>query len=82
MSVVQLRRVDPAQNVARFYVLTVQPDLFGGWTLVREWGRIGRAGTVRQVPYPTLDAAAAAATRLWKTKLRKGYGDASESMLP
>ncbi|MGA9546899.1 MAG: WGR domain-containing protein [Rhodomicrobium sp.] len=26
-----------------FYVLDVQPNLFGEWSLVREWGRIGMA---------------------------------------
>ena len=44
MSAVILRRIDAAQNMARFYLLDVQPDLFGGWSLIREWGRIGRAG--------------------------------------
>ena len=73
MSTMQLRRVDPAQNMARFYTLSVQPTLFGEWCLVREWGRIGRPGTVRYVPYPTLDEAAAACMRLWKAKLKRGY---------
>ena len=27
---VKLRRVDPAQNMARFHLMQVQPDLFGG----------------------------------------------------
>ena len=26
----QLRRIDPACNMKRFYRMTVQPDLFGG----------------------------------------------------
>lgn len=46
MSAVVLRRIDAAQNMARFYRLDVQPDLFGGWSFIREWGRIGRPGTV------------------------------------
>ena len=37
----KLRRVDPAQNMRRFYLMQVQPDLFGGASLIREWGRIG-----------------------------------------
>jgi predicted DNA-binding WGR domain protein len=36
-----LRRVDPAKKMRRFYLMTVQRDLFGGAQLVREWGRIG-----------------------------------------
>jgi predicted DNA-binding WGR domain protein len=36
---IHLTRIDPAQNMSRFYVLDVQPTLFGDWALVREWGR-------------------------------------------
>jgi predicted DNA-binding WGR domain protein len=52
MSAVVLRRIDAAQKMARFYRLDVQPDLFGGWSFIREWGRIGRPGTVRALPAP------------------------------
>ncbi len=47
MSAVTLRHIDQARNMARFYRLDMQPDLFGGWSFIREWGRIGRGGTVR-----------------------------------
>ncbi|WP_159650744.1 WGR domain-containing protein, partial [Bosea sp. 125] len=33
-----LRRIDPTRNMRRFYVLSVQPTLFGGVSLVRHWG--------------------------------------------
>ena len=39
-----LHRIDPDRNMARFYSMSVQPNLFGEWTLLREWGRIGKAG--------------------------------------
>jgi predicted DNA-binding WGR domain protein len=39
-----LRRIDPARNMARFYGLSIQPTLFGGASLVRNWGRIGTKG--------------------------------------
>jgi predicted DNA-binding WGR domain protein len=35
---VELRRIDPAKNMRRFYRLDVQPDLFGGVLLMKEWG--------------------------------------------
>ena len=38
---VHLRRIDPAQNMRRFYSLSIQPTLFGGASLIRDWGRIG-----------------------------------------
>jgi hypothetical protein len=53
MRAVWLERRDPARNVARFYAITVAPTLFGPWVLVREWGRIGQPGTVREARRPT-----------------------------
>ncbi len=44
----RLTRIDPAQNMRRFYRLALQPDLFGGCTLIREWGRIGRGGRIKR----------------------------------
>jgi predicted DNA-binding WGR domain protein len=41
---VVLRRMDPGRNMARFYRMDIQADLFGEWCFVREWGRIGQAG--------------------------------------
>lgn len=42
-----LERVDPARNMARYCVLSVEPTLFGDTALVREWGRIGMLGRRR-----------------------------------
>jgi predicted DNA-binding WGR domain protein len=68
-----LRRVDPAKNMCRFYRLDVQPDLFGAWCLIREWGRIGSAGQVRSIPYDTAAAAHEALARQRRVKERRGY---------
>jgi predicted DNA-binding WGR domain protein len=38
-------------------LINVQPDLFGQCCFIREWGRIGRAGQVRMIPYATADEA-------------------------
>nr|WP_294566570.1 WGR domain-containing protein [uncultured Rhodopila sp.] len=73
MTAVVLTRSDIARNMRRYYRLDVQPDLFGAWCFVREWGRIGRAGQSRSVPYPTPDAAADALERQRRHKERKGY---------
>ena len=63
MTAVTLTRTDHARRMARFCVLDVQPDLFGAWCFIREWGRIGRPGQLRQVPYPTEDKAKEALAR-------------------
>jgi predicted DNA-binding WGR domain protein len=44
---VSLRCVDLARNMARFYSMEVERDLFGRVVLVRRWGRIGTAGNTR-----------------------------------
>jgi hypothetical protein len=38
---IALERVDPARNIARYYVLSIEPTLFAKHTLIRRWGRIG-----------------------------------------
>jgi predicted DNA-binding WGR domain protein len=47
MTAITLTRTDNRRNTARFYKLDIQPTLFGEWSLVWEWGRIGRPGKVR-----------------------------------
>jgi predicted DNA-binding WGR domain protein len=46
--------------MSRFYALSLQPDLFGTVSVVKEWGRIGQPGTVRQEVYADETAARAA----------------------
>lgn len=73
MSDVYLTRFDPAKNMARYYVMSLQPTLFGEWSVVREWGRIGRGGQVKAVPYPSEADAAAAMGAIKAQKTKKGY---------
>lgn len=68
-----LRHVDPARNMARFYVLALQPTLFGEVALVREWGRIGSPGRVQVMAYTTQEEAEAAFRRVERQKTRRGY---------
>lgn len=39
-----LYRRDPQKNMARFYAMSIEPNLFGGYALSRRWGRIGCRG--------------------------------------
>ncbi len=73
MSAITLHRIDAARNMRRFYLLDVQPDLFGQWCFIREWGRTGSAGQTRNVPYPTAAEAQAALERQRRAKERRGY---------
>ncbi|HEY1780426.1 MAG TPA: WGR domain-containing protein [Roseiarcus sp.] len=47
LNVLVLERVDRTKNMARYYVLSVEPTLFAESSLVRRWGRIGGAEQVR-----------------------------------
>ena len=68
-----LRRIDHERNMARFYRMQMQPTLFGGVTLIREWGRIGQAGTCRHDQHDTAEAARLALDSLMAAKRRRGY---------
>ena len=70
---IYLTKRDPAKNLARFYVLDLQPNLFGEWSLVREWGRIGRAGQGRSALYGEKSQAEAGLARELKRRIRRGY---------
>ena len=61
MNAVILYRIDDSQRMHRYYRMDVQPDLFGQWCLMREWGRIGStgAGAQRPLPYPAGGASSA-----------------------
>lgn len=73
MSCQLLYRVDPDQNMARFYRVEVLPDLFGTVTVERRWGRIGGRGQYRVASYPSILLAEAAASHLIRAKQRRGY---------
>lgn len=72
---VHLRRIDPSQNMRRFYSLSVQPTLFGGASLVRDWGRIGTRGQSMIETFDTPAEAGDAMLRLERRKRRRGYLD-------
>ena len=68
-----LERRDDSRNMARYYVLSIEPTLFGESALIREWGRIGSSGRRLGNPYTT-QAAAAEALEAWLArKLGRGY---------
>ncbi len=73
MTAIYLERREPACNRQRFYTLTVVQTLFGSWTLIREWGRIGHPGTVRETGFETEAAAIEAGAKIRRQKERRGY---------
>ncbi len=68
-----LEKRQPAQKMARFYRMAVMPNLFGEWTLYREWGRIGQGGQVRMDWFEDENQAVAALVTLEAPKRQRGY---------
>jgi predicted DNA-binding WGR domain protein len=75
MTALHLRRIDPARNMRRFYRLDIEPDLFGGVLLVKEWGRIGARGRMVAESYDSEALAADALQRQADRKRRRGYAE-------
>ena len=68
-----LDRIDDAQNMARYYVLSVEPTLFDQVSLIREWGRIGKRGGRRIELYGSKTAARLALEAWFERKVKRGY---------
>lgn len=51
----------------------IWPDLFGGFSLAREYGRIGQPGRLQLDPFPEIDTARKAFARIVSRKQRRGY---------
>lgn len=73
MTPIHLERREPARNRQRFYAIIVTRTLFERWAVIREWGRIGQPGTVRETWFETESAAHVAGARVRQRKERRGY---------
>lgn len=72
---IELERRHPERNMARFYALEIERDLFGHVVGHRRWGRIGTRGRDICVAYSSMDAALQAHARLDQAKRGRGYVD-------
>lgn len=57
----------------RFVQLMLQPDLLGGWTLLRESGLIGGRSQVRREQFADRDSAFAALEHARDQQLKRGF---------
>lgn len=51
MNTIILYRIDGQKHMHRYYRMDLQPDLFGQWCLMREWGS---SGQIRCILFPEL----------------------------
>jgi len=77
LNLLVLERRDPACNMARYYVLSLDESLFGDIALVREWGRLGHRPRRRVELHATSDKAEEALEHWLARKKRRGYSVSS-----
>ncbi|WP_429932932.1 WGR domain-containing protein [Agrobacterium vitis] len=68
-----LMRIDADRHMARYYALTIEPNLFGELTLVRRWGRIGSSGQQKSHTVSGAGEGASLMARFCQAKIRRGY---------
>lgn len=80
---IELERRMPERNMARFYVLELDRDLFGMALARRRWGRIGTRGRSKAEIFSSTGEARAELRRLERIKRRRGYVDrCGQPLLP
>ncbi len=68
-----VERTDEARNMARFYAMTIEPNLFGEICLTRRWGRIGAQGQTKIQHFASERDAVATFLDLLRQKRNRGY---------
>lgn len=68
-----LKSIDQDKNRYRFYSIVIQPDLFGKFSLIRRWGRIGTKGRSITTIFESFDQVNKEVNRLLQTRARHGY---------
>lgn len=76
---VYLQQPDAGSEAPRFLRLSLLPDLFGGWELLRESGRLGGRSQLRREQYLQTDDARAAFAKARDAELHRGYALVSSS---
>ncbi|MCF7222510.1 WGR domain-containing protein [Marilutibacter chinensis] len=67
------QRPDGPEEAPRFVQLFLQPDLLGGFTLVRESGQIGGRSSVRREQFLDHASAVAAMERARDQQIKRGF---------
>jgi predicted DNA-binding WGR domain protein len=68
-----VERKDASKNLARFYAMSIEPNLFGEACLTRRWGRIGTNGQMKTHQFEKEQDAVDLFLDLLRQKRRRGY---------
>ena len=64
---------DSLHNKRRFYAIHITQTIFGEWAVIKEWGRIGSPGTVREEWFDEESQAINKANAIVQRRVRRGY---------
>ncbi|MGD0960435.1 MAG: WGR domain-containing protein [Methylomonas sp.] len=64
---------DTLRHKQRFYAIHITQTIFGEWALIKEWGRIGSPGTVREEWFDEESQAINKAHAIVQHRVRRGY---------
>jgi predicted DNA-binding WGR domain protein len=68
-----VERTDAAKNMARYYAMSIEPNLFGDICLLRTWGRIGAKGQTMIHHFGREEEAVELFLDLLRQKRKRGY---------
>lgn len=68
-----VERTDPSKNMARYYALSIEPNLFGEACLIRRWGRIGAKGQRREHHFTREEEAIRLFLQILRKRRSRGY---------
>lgn len=68
-----VERTDPKKNMARYYAMSIEPNLFGEACLIRRWGRIGANGQRREHHFAREEEAVSLFLQLVRKRRSRGY---------
>ena len=68
-----LQQRPSAGESPRYVQLTLQPDLFGGWELLRETGQMGGRSQLKREQYLLQDEATAAFEKARDGHIKRGF---------
>jgi len=70
---IYLQQLPGGNESPRYVQLTLQPDLFGGWELLRETGQVGGRAQLRREQYLQQAEALHAFEKARDSQLKRGY---------
>ena len=68
-----VERSDASRNMARYYAMSIAPNLFGEVCLLRKWGRIGTRGQMMVHHFGREEEAVRLFLDLLRQKRKRGY---------